>query len=201
MIINFRATMLMLAALLVCCFFSSCSGLRYDCARDSSGREVCSYETTGTLSFSKLKGKVICDVHPQGNLPGIAVEWPPHAVAYSQVDTQKIYRLQYLASRTGGNEEAPRWDAEVLHRIIDGDRILYDASICYLHRITMTWQEEEQVNGGSYYKSYFYDGRPRLFPHDGKAYLLCGSGLQHMKWKCPTCYQGSEQWKKRHRIE
>ena len=80
------------------------------------------------------------------------------------------------------------------------EKTVFDVSICAVHRLPMLRKEEEAVSKGEYPDSMFKGNRPKRFPNDGKAYLLCGSGIRWTTWICPSCYRESERWRKRHKI-
>jgi hypothetical protein len=181
------------------CIIMGCATPGKDCVIHSPDHRECLFDSTGTLSFEKSGGKVTRTLRPGQKEQALGIEWPPEAPPYRSVDTSRSYRFQCMKSNPGGRE----WTTTALVRILDGDRILYDASICPLHHEAMTRQIEESVYADPYESSskhFFVDSRPRWFPNDGKAYLYCGSGLRYPVWECPACLRASEAWEARHDI-
>lgn len=115
----------------------------------------------------------------------MSVEWPDGVARVKQAEVE-ILDEKWLGGR------------RVLLRVISNGKTLYDASVCGLHHVTMERREEQGVDGGEYPDSFFERVRPKSFKNDGKVYLLCGSGIRHTVWRCPTCYDASERWRKRH---
>lgn len=195
---------------LVCIAILSCScapmtgPLKHNCVRYSSDHKECEFETRGTISFEQRDGRVVVDLRPRGKLQGGRAYWPPTAVPYQGVDTTRSYELKYLESKIAAGTDYRDWIDTTLLRIVDGDHTLYDASICPLHREVMVRQIEVGVSYESYhpYREQYFDGNsPRLSPNDGKAYLVCGSGIRRMIWRCPICYRISEEWEIEHGIK
>jgi len=176
---------------------------RHDCIRYSPTHKECKYETRGTISFELKDGKVVADLRPSGNQQGSSFYWPKSAVPYKSVDTTRIYVLEKLESAIIVGPSSRDWNDSTLLRIVDGSRILYDASICPLHHVVMNRQIEDGVSYEDYYlfREQYFDGEsPRICPNDGKLYLACGSGIRHMTWRCPACYQISQEWRVKHGI-
>jgi hypothetical protein len=183
----------------IACIIMGCATPGRNCVIHSPEHRECLFDSTGTLSFEKSGSKVICTLRPVGKEQALSIEWPAADVSYQSVDTQRQYRFQCLKSNTGGRE----WTTTAVVRIRDGDRVIYDASICPMHHEVMTRQIEDSVYADPYdssSKDFFLDSRPRWFPNDGKVYLYCGSGLRYLVWECPACLQASEAWEARHGI-
>ncbi len=173
---------------------------RSDCVTHSKNQKECKFETTGTISFEKRDGKLLAILHPIGKQQSSSIYWPKSAVPYQSLDTNRYYTFHYLESVIHVDASSRDWIDTTLIKIVDGNQILYDASICPVHKVGMRRQTEEGVSAINYPDHYFEGERARLSPNDGKAYLFCGSGLRHMTWRCDTCYKISEEWKVQHGI-
>ena len=143
-------------------------------------------EISGKLTYQTLTGSVIAIVQCP-NQPTMSVYWPDKVAHVAQADVEILDEKW-----EGGNR--------LILRVISNGKTLYDASICELHDVPMLRRQEQGVDGGEYPDSLFEDGEPKLFKNDGKVYLLCGSGIRYTVWRCPTCYEASERWRKRHGI-
>ncbi len=143
-------------------------------------------KTSGKLTYQQLKGSDIAIVQCPRQ-PTMSVYWPDGVAHLEQAD------VEILDEKWEGGKR-------LILRVISNGKTLYDASICDLHHVPMLRREEQGVDGGEYPDSLFEDGEPKLFKNDGKVYLLCGSGIRHTVWRCPTCYEASERWRKRHGI-
>ena len=167
---------------------------KHDCARYSPSHKECQFESKGTITFERRDGKVVAGLHPIGGKQSSSVYWPRTAIPYQGLDTNRTYTFEYLESTIVVGPSSRDWIDTVLIGVVDGNQILYDASICPLHKMVMSRQIEVGVSGVDYPDQYFDGERPRLSPNDGKSYLACGSGIRHMTWRCPTCYRVSEEW-------
>ena len=154
------------------------------------------FKTTGTIAFHKKNAQVIATIKPSGNQPSVALVWPNSVKNYQSINTSKLYPLEFLQAQNNGIKEAP-----AILRIYDGDIVLFDNSICSLHRIPMMRQLEDTRDKDGYDENFFQTYRPQHCPNDGKAYLACGSGILHLNWKCQKCYNLSEKWRINHRIK
>lgn len=143
-------------------------------------------ETSGTLTYQTLEGSNIAIVKCSDQ-PTMSVEWPAGVDQVEQAD------IEILDEKWEGGKR-------LILRVIANGKTLYDASVCELHHVPMIRREEQGVDGGEYPDSFFKSIRPKRFKNDGKAYLFCGSGIRHTVWRCPSCYEASERWRKRHGI-
>jgi hypothetical protein len=143
-------------------------------------------KTSGKLTYQTLEGSDIAIVQCRLQ-PTMLVQWPDGVDQVEQAD------VEILDEKWEGGKR-------LILRVILNGKALYDASICELHHVPMLRRQEQGVDGGEYPDSLFEDGEPKLFKNDGKVYLLCGSGIRYTVWRCPTCYEASERWRKRHGI-
>ena len=140
--------------------------------------------SSGKLTFQKLKDSVVATIHRPGQ-PTVSVPWPEGVACDEQAEVETL-------------DEKWQGGGTFLLRVISNGKTVHDASLCEKHHVQMVRQVEQVVDGGEYPDSQFNGkGHPKAFPNDGKAYLLCGSGIRWTVWRCPSCYEGSERWKKR----
>ncbi len=174
------------ALLLSSCAFKSDEDLRRTYLPEEKRVPVL-IKTSGTLTYQTLKGSVIAIVQCPDQ-PTMSVYWSDKVAHVEQAD------VEILDEKWEGGKR-------LILRVISNGKILYDASICDLHHVPMIRREEQGVDGGNYPRWFFANKlRLKLFRNDGKAYLMCGSGIRHTVWRCPTCYEASERWRKRHGI-
>lgn len=130
-----------------------------------------------------------------------AARWEESIDPDIKIDAAKNYKIDLLSVIF----EDRGYNDEVL-RVFDDDHLIFDASVCYMHKTKMRRVIENEValeDYGPYMKQYFkgHNFTPRLFPNDGKAYLGCGVGPEFITWKCQKCFDMSEKWKRQHDIE
>lgn len=124
-----------------------------------------------------------------------AAKWPDRATS-SPVDPSQVYRVELL-TRVYRN---PDYVFNDVLRISAGDQVLIDASVCDLHQLPMQRRIEDGKSMESYPES-FFPLRQKTFPHDGNAYLACGSGIRHPTWKCPECSRRYHAWTRQHGVD
>lgn len=113
-----------------------------------------------------------------------------------KLDPSKIYQVELLTQIY----RDPDYVFSDVLRISEGNHVVFDASICPKHKISMERLLERGVSACAYPRSFFrlQEGH---FPYDGNAYLLCGSGLRHPTWKCPECEKAYYRWCKEHAVD
>lgn len=143
--------------------------------------------SSGKLTFQKSKSPVVAAINcPEWQ--AMAVTWPDGAPRVEQGGESRSQ------SREGrGGETLPL-------RVISKGMTVYDATLCKRHHVHMARKTEDGRDGGKCSDSYFKQTRKPLWPNDGKACLLCGSGIRWTVWRCPSCYEGSERGRKLHGI-
>ena len=152
----------------------------------------CNYQTVGTVLIRVEDQKVVAEVDPEiGNMHTIS--WPKTAASSRTIDGSKSYTLEYLRSRYYmSSKRYAAWERIELSKIMDGDQVIYDASICEIHHGQMNRMISENL--------YDYDpdqGVPlkdpdeHSTPNDGYHHVAVSSssGLPSMTWRCPSCYR------------
>ena len=99
------------------------------------------------------------------------------------LDPTKTYNVELLTRIY----KKPDYIFDSLHRISLDGRVIHDESVCGVHGRPMTREIWNGVSSENYPKS-FLSLQEKKFPNDGTAYLACGSGISHPKWKCPDCH-------------
>lgn len=132
--------------------------------------------------------------------------WPEAIQPGAVIDPAEEYDVEMFTSVISDPNLPSRHEvSNEVFKVSEGGRTVVDASICYLHQLSMRRHIEIQValeDYGSVMKEYFKGNNftPKLFPNDGKAYLGCGVGPDGATWQCSRCYILSEQWRKEHHI-
>ncbi len=106
-------------------------------------------------------------------------------------DPGKEYRIDIL-TRIVSRPKAYTYIYDELAKVSDGERVIYDASLCPVHRVTMMRKPEGRATKDDYPRS-FYRQREEKFPNDGISYLGCVEGGSDLRWSCPECYRLSER--------
>lgn len=152
----------------------------------------------GRLSVAERSGSSLTYIvitQPGGRQ--IEAKWPAGVAVGSSIDPQATYQVELLTRIYTD----PDYVFDDVLRISDkSGGVIVDASVCRLHGLAMQRQVEEGMSAEDYPDS-FVKRREREFPNEGKVYLACGSGIQHMTWKCPECDKRYRAWAKRRGME
>ena len=107
------------------------------------------------------------------------VYWPAELPSITTLDSGKTYSFDLIVTHW----KQPKTDAARVYRITDGTTVLADLSRCELHRRPMFREVEEWID------SIVLDsnGQVRHYPHSGIFHAVCGSGMHHVVWVCPSC--------------
>lgn len=122
--------------------------------------------------------------------------WPEWAKKSSAIDPSQQYDIEVL---TRIYKEPDYVFHDILRVTKDNQRVI-DASICNLHKIPMQ-RQIEYGRSAEDYPNWFFPHQEKYFPHDGNAYLCCGSGISHPTWKCAECRRAYDAWAKKHGID
>jgi hypothetical protein len=152
----------------------------------------------GRLSVGDSSGSSLTYINiAEGGGPQIKAKWPDGVAVSPLIDPEETYQVELL-TRVYTD---PDYVFDDVLRVSDKDgRVIVDASICCRHGLAMQRQVEEGMSAEDYPDS-FDKRREKEFPNDGKVYLACGSGIQHMTWKCPECDKRYHAWAKRNGTE
>jgi hypothetical protein len=112
------------------------------------------------------------------------------------VDTRKLYHFELL--NEAYTDPAESYD-EIL-RVSEEGRVLFDASICHIHKCRMRRGITVARNGEAYPDPFFRLQRER-FPNDGNHYVRCGSAAWIPAWKCSQCSRAYGAWVRKHGID
>jgi hypothetical protein len=134
-----------------------------------------------------------------------AVMCPAHAVAPSALGNNRTYAVDLIEQAwvlSGENGTSQLYWIPELKRVIDGDEVIFDASICEVHQAGM---ERAQLRVARRYSGGVPDvltmARQTRFPHttailDGACHV---EGADHWQyWSCPECEAGVRIWDQSH---
>ena len=137
--------------------------------------------------------------YPMLQLEGRTIFWPTEAPKYKTLQDGRKYRFELIEVRSHFEPKSKKehW-YPVLHRITHGDSVIYDASICYIHKAAMKRTEvpvSYGMPGGSeaYIKAF-----KTKFRHYGVVEGGCivpPEPQTDMTWVCQQCKAAKESWK------
>lgn len=108
------------------------------------------------------------------------------------LDLSKTYKAELL---TRIYKKPDRIFDDLLRISLNG-RVIHDESVCVIHKSPMKREIENGVSREDYPES-FLSLQKTEFANDGNAYLRCGSGISHPRWKCPECHAAYVRAEKR----
>ena len=141
----------------------------------------------------------------QGDIKVFTPLPPGHEKAPVQLDPKKSYRFDLIQERremTGsvGGQPQYHWDSELV-KISDGDRVIYDGTVCPVHRIHMERQTVPiSYHAPGYTRSYLI-ARETRFPHATSS-VLGIRGIKSEKcarlFRCESCIREERAWQAEH---
>lgn len=128
------------------------------------------------------------------------VIWPANAPAPNSLNKGRCYTVELLEEKYRMAIEdhgASFWSPELV-RIVDGDRLLYDASMCRVHDIKMN-RVVVPIAYGLYMPDRNYSRVEKSeFPNAGLVLGGCCIDMERVSthtWVCPTCLANKNRWK------
>jgi|GEM_PF-3106431 len=133
--------------------------------------------------------------------------WPTEAFPPTRLKRDKIYKLDLIEEEYRSNigkidgEQWVYWAPELVN-VYDGSKLLYDATVCEVHRTQMD-RKAVRITYGLYWppKSY-QEARDKDFPHTGLALGGCCVDSERTythSWVCSDCVANKERWSKENR--
>ncbi len=131
------------------------------------------------------------------------IYWPKEAPSPSSLAKNRDYTVQMFEAEwlSPFDEEEPRYWIPELNRVYDGNKLLYDSSICEVHRIAMKRKVVPLIYGFPIFDSALSKARQNEFPNSGD---LFGGGcipdpdrVYSRTWVCPKCFARKKSGKRR----
>ena len=110
------------------------------------------------------------------NKKKIEATWPGGLPEITTLDATKSYEFDLIIKHW----RQPNVKTAEVFRIRDGKQILVDFSQCKLHGRPMIREAEDWIDAVDPRKA-------KRYPHSGLVHAVCGSGIRHIIWVCPTC--------------
>lgn len=125
-----------------------------------------------------------------------AVSWPENAPPPAELDTSRQLRFEILRHESG----TWNYTNTSMAKISDGDRVIFDSSVCEVHRKPMTRVVETCNEYADHTQpSSFTRARKERFPNSGTAFPACTYyGNRYVVWRCPTCAKNVSDWGRKH---
>jgi len=143
------------------------------------------YVVEGKPVFTPAGQSVLLDLRAKHHYDLQPLQWPEKLMPHQNLEGLSGLRFEVVeAVRRQDN----KWQSENMgvRRVWQRDKLLLDTTPrCEVHHLLMRREVEDGVDGDQFDR--FFRRQKQLFPHDGKAYLLCGSGIRHFLWTCPEC--------------
>lgn len=123
--------------------------------------------------------------------------WPPAAPSWKGLDPAKAYSFEIIRRDGRHYLSGTEFTDLEIAKVWDGEGVFFDGSICEVHHGPMYRRSEEETEAEGYPANLDKIVATR-FPHDGMAYLRCGSTASLPTWVCPACEKASRKWREAH---
>ena len=131
-----------------------------------------------------------------------SIVWPDYRLHPKVLMRDRVYRLELVEEehrsrlRKIDGEEWVYWSPELV-KVFDGDKLLYDASICEVHKIAMERKAVRIIYGLIMYPLEYREARDKDFPNTGVSLGGCCVNNERThthRWVCKTCVTNKKQW-------
>ena len=149
------------------------------------GNEERRYVLEGKPVFTITGQSVILDLQTKRHYDLQPMLWPEKLMPHRNLEGLSSLRFELVEEARLQDNKWKSLNMGV-RRVWQGDKLLLDTRPrCEVHHLRMRREVEDGVDGDQ--SDHFFRRQKQLFPNDGKAYLLCGSGLRYFVWTCPEC--------------
>ena len=130
-----------------------------------------------------------------------SIYWPEDAPGPGALSKGRSYTVELLEEEYGlgmGGEGASYWSPE-LFRLSDGDRLLYDASVCRVHGAGMKRAVVPISYGFPMFERSYSTAMESEFPNAGVVLGGCCVNRERPSthaWVCPRCVENKRGWEK-----
>ena len=157
-----------------------------------------------TVSFEVVPEFLVKEANTENSyaelqLEGREILWPTEAPKYKTLQDGRKYRFELIEVRIYFEPESKTefWTPE-LHRVSHGDSVIYDASICQIHKAAMKRTEVPVTYGMPGGSEAYITAFITKFRHYGLVEGGCIVPPGHptaMTWVCKHCKVARESWK------
>jgi hypothetical protein len=135
-----------------------------------------------------------------------SVYWPanapqPHSIAKNRSYTVELLEVEH---RTPINGDKSTYWAQEMFRLSNGERLLYDASVCPVHRVAMERKLVPISYGIPMSSRENLRAQENQFPYSGVAFRGCSviQGEPSTRdWVCPACVAHKKQWEQQNQTK
>ena len=133
------------------------------------------------------------------HLEGRTLLWPREAPKYKTLQDGRKYRFELIEVRAySAIDSKTEYWYPVLHRITHGDSVIYDASICYIHKAAMKRTEvlvTYGMPGGSEAYNKAFRTQFRYYGCAEGGCIVSSKPDTYRTWVCQHCKAAKESWK------
>lgn len=129
-----------------------------------------------------------------------SVYWPDDAPNPASLNKKRSYSVELIEEerkRTLGGSSISTWSPE-LFRLSDGKRLLYDASICAVHKLQMERKVVPISYGFPMFDPEYLKAKNTQFPNTEMVLGGCCVDMDRPTthaWVCTSCVHNKERWK------
>lgn len=120
--------------------------------------------------------------------------WDNLVLDQRQIDTSRGYRFE-MEEGKAVYDRGIAFHTDV-SRVYDGQRLIYDASICRVHSLTMPRTNRQGAIDAESLPRGFDTVKARGFPNSGFDHPRCSgmSAYSSLDWTCPQCSETETEW-------
>ena len=187
-------------------FLVACLGLPSCALRDNRG--VMTYErieVTGRPHFDEDRYNASSNHSMEmwiedGKRPSYQKSWWNNDVLDRRhVNTSQRYKFEILEGKVVSTL-GDKYTSSEVWRMYAGDRLVYDASVCRIHRRVMERASPQGTMSAEDLPRGFDAEKHRCFPNSAFEHDACGGLTVYtaLEWVCPQCSDAEAKWLEKH---
>ena len=144
----------------------------------------------------RMDGSVTAMSIADGNRPtDQTIWWNDDALDHRKIDSGRRYRFELLEG-VAVDERGTQYKSSEVFRVYGGQELVYDASYCRLHRLTMPRVNRQGGVDAESLPRGFDEAKVRYFPNSMFDHAACNSMVAYssLDWCCPQCSEAETRW-------
>lgn len=154
-----------------------------------------STEVTGRPYFRILGSLTAMQIVDESRPKDETISWNDRVLDHRRVDTSRHYRFE-LEEGTAVSDRGDEYKNTDVFRVYDNQRLIYDASFCRVHSLTMPRTNREDTVDAESLPRGFDTVKAQRFPNSRFDHPACSSRVAYSSfdWTCPQCSEAETEW-------
>ena len=164
---------------------------------------IMTYKSTkvyGKPRFLEAGDKIRMQIVDVNRPKGETIWWNNHVLDQRHIDTSRKYRFEIEEGKAVYSRGSDYSRGIALHtdvsRVYDDQRLIYDASFCRVHSLTMPRTNRQGAIDAEMLPRGFDTMKAQRFPNSRFDHPRCSgmSAYSSLDWTCPQCSEAETEW-------